>query len=70
LKKNHQKKGGMDIPFTVEEKHYNYRCGECGYEQEVPYFVVDEFAAIEGLGPGNMPVLECGSCGGELKCVD
>jgi hypothetical protein len=32
--------------------------------------VVDEFAAIDGLEPGNMPVLQCGNCGGELKCVD
>ena len=60
----------MDLPFMGETTYYNYRCGNCGYEQEVPDFVVDEFAAVEGLEPGNMPVLQCGGCGKELKCVD
>ena len=55
--------------YIFQEKNYNYRCGECGYEQEVPYFVVDEFAVIEGLEPGNMPVLECGSLDGELNVL-
>lgn len=32
--------------------------------------IVDEFVAIEGLKPGNMPVLQCNSYGGELKCID
>jgi uncharacterized Zn finger protein len=60
----------MELPFGGETTYYNYRCGKCGYEQEVPDFVVDEFAAVDGLEPGNMPVLQCGNCGGELKCVD
>jgi len=47
-----------------------YRCMNCGYEQKVPDFVVDEFAAVDGLEPGNMPVLQCGGCGKELKCID
>ncbi|MDA8335991.1 MAG: hypothetical protein M0Z41_13590 [Peptococcaceae bacterium] len=53
-----------------EETYYNYRCPQCGYEQEVPDFVVDEFAAYDELPPGVMPELECGNCGGTLKCVD
>lgn len=40
------------------------------YEQEVPDFVVDAFAAVDGLKADNMPILQCGNCGGELKCVD
>ena len=60
----------MDMPFGGKTTYYNYRCGNCGYEQKVPDFVVDEFAAVDGLEPGNMPVLQCGSCGKELKCVD
>lgn len=53
-----------------EETHYNYRCSRCGYEQEVPDFVADEFAVYDQLPPGVMPELECGNCGGTLKCVD
>jgi len=53
-----------------EETYYNYRCPRCGYEQEVPDFVVDEFAAYDELPLGVMPELECGNCGGTLKCVE
>ena len=53
-----------------EETYYNYRCSECNYEQEVPDFVVDEFAAYDELAPGVMPELQCGNCGGRLKFVD
>ena len=60
----------MTVPSGAETKYYNYRCSDCGYKQKVPDFVVDEFAAVEGLEPGNMPVLQCGSCGKKLKCVD
>ena len=60
----------MEEPFGGKTTYYNYRCSDCGYEQKAPDFVVDEFAAVEGLEPGNMPVLQCGSCGKELKCVD
>jgi predicted nucleic acid-binding Zn ribbon protein len=47
----------MELPFGGEPIYYKYRCGNCGYEQEVPDFVVDGFAAVDGLEPGNMPVL-------------
>ena len=53
-----------------EETYYNYRCPRCGYEQEVPDFVVDEFAAYDELPLGVMPELECGNCGGTLKSVE
>ena len=62
---------GIDVPFGgLKEKKYNYRCGNCGYEQEVPDFVVDEFAFLDDLETGVMPKLECGGCGGELECID
>ena len=48
----------------------DYRCSRCNYEQQVPDFVVDEFAAYNELPSGVMPELECGNCGGTLKCVD
>ncbi|KFD40990.1 hypothetical protein HY02_08730 [Peptococcaceae bacterium SCADC1_2_3] len=53
-----------------EETYYNYRCSQCNYEEQVPDFVVDELAAFDELPPGVMPELECGNCGGTLKCVD
>ena len=59
-----------DEPFIIPEEQYNYRCSECGYEQEVPDFVVDEFAFFDDLKPGEMPKLECGGCGDDLECVD
>ena len=59
------------MPGIGEEKHCNYRYPRwCGYEQEVPDFVVDEFVAYDELPPGVIPDLECGNCGGTLKSVD
>lgn len=43
----------MKMPFGGKTTYYNYRCSDCGYEQKVPDFVVDVFAAVEGLKPGN-----------------
>ena len=60
----------MELLFGGETTYYNYRCINCDYKQEVPDFVVDEFAAVDGLEPGDMPVLQCTSCGKELRCVD
>ncbi len=67
---NHILREGIDVPFGGPEKMYNYRCNHCGYEQEVPDFVVDKFAFIDDLKPGIMPKLECGGCGGELEYKD
>lgn len=50
-KKNEEKE--MKMPFGGKTTYYNYRCSDCGYEQKVPDFVVDVFAAVEGLKPGN-----------------
>jgi len=69
-KKKNQRKGVMDLPFTGKVSMYNYRYGKCAYEQEVPDFVVDAFAAVDGLEADNMPILQCDNYGGELKYVD
>ncbi|GAV24691.1 hypothetical protein ciss_06240 [Carboxydothermus islandicus] len=60
-----------ELPFEGQEKEptYNYRCQECGYEEEVPAFIVDEMAylsKIDGIDSSEMPVLECPYCPGGM----
>ncbi len=55
---------GLDKILT-----YSYRCLQCQYEEEVEDIVVDGFAAMSGLPPGQMPRLVCSECGGSLRAV-
>lgn len=59
-----------DLVSVGEETTYSYICSRCGYKQEVPDIVVDAFAASGDLKLGEMPELECPSCGGTLRSVD
>ena len=43
---------------------------KCGYKQQVPDFVVDEFTIVDGLEIGIMQKLQCVNCGGVFECVD
>ncbi|SHK44379.1 hypothetical protein, partial [Tepidibacter formicigenes] len=63
-------------PFGIEtdEKTYRYQCLECGFEEDVPRFIIDEFIEDDFFASGcdienfevKMPILICPKCNGEL----
>ncbi|MFP4198190.1 MAG: hypothetical protein ACLFSO_01200, partial [Halanaerobium sp.] len=61
----------MEIPFHTPEdtdkEWYKYECPKCGEEDEVPGYVIDEFAMGKDLKEGEMPGVACPECGAEMK---
>jgi DNA-directed RNA polymerase subunit RPC12/RpoP len=54
-----------ELPFHSpdhKEEWYIYKCPNCGMEDHVPDFVVDEFAMGQKLKKGEMPGVACPRC--------
>ena len=55
--------------MSIGQKLYDYQCKSCGFEKEVPEFLIKEFKmnmifkAIASLDENIMPQLTCPSCG-------
>lgn len=71
--KKKQGKENLDLswleedPLGLEEEiqTIRFKCLDCGKEDEVPDFVVDEFGY--GLEKGEEVEIECPFCGGTMK---
>ncbi|WP_089723427.1 hypothetical protein, partial [Halanaerobium congolense] len=60
----------MELPFHSQEEReewYKFECPKCGKKDEVPGFVIDEFAMGKDLKEGEMPGVACPECNAEMK---
>jgi DNA-directed RNA polymerase subunit RPC12/RpoP len=60
----------MELPFhspTKEEEWCRYECSRCGKKDEVPAFIVGEFAMGEDLKKGELPEVACPRCDYGMK---
>lgn len=58
-----------DDPFGLEDEMtiLTFKCKDCGKEDEVPEYVVEDFSV--GLNEGEEVEIECPFCGGSMLQV-
>lgn len=60
--------------MSTGQKLYDYECNSCGFEKEVPEFLIEEFRQdiilgfreVASLEDKSMPELVCTNCGSEF----
>lgn len=55
-----------NIPFGGESVYYEYKCKDCGWEHRVEDIVIDALLASGKYKEGQMPMLDCPRCHGDL----